>query len=345
MSTIQICKVKEPDVNAGTILFSFSTNDLDRDSEVVMPMGVVMTNFAKNPVFLWSHDRYTPAIGRVLMESVELKEVELSGLVKFDRKDPFADLIFNKYAEGFLNATSIGFRPLELGPPVLEGQRGATIRVWEWMESSAVNIPANPLALRKEYDLAISGKYPASAEPYYKAIKTFYERLKDREAQQHLEKQIFLFMDSLALEAREKGKIDPDKVKTGALEAIRRVKDGGDDEQRQHAFPEGLEEYVHHDFVGGKYQVDWDLLRAAMVRLLSDESLDHKVEQKIYDHLAEHYREFGKEPPELTIKPDPGNDLKPRSAEELITVIPPEEIELIIQTVIDNLQQEGISHA
>lgn len=341
MSTIQICKVKEPDLSAGTIPFSFSTNDLDRDSEVVMPMGVVMTNFARNPVFLWSHDRYTPAIGKVLVESIQLSEKELAGVTQFDRKDPFAELIFNKYAEGFLSATSIGFRVVEFGPPILEGQRGATIRVWEWMESSAVNIPANPSALRKEYDLAVSGKYPAHGEPYYKAIKDFYEGLKQKEAQEYLEKQVYIYMETSALANREKEKHDPGKAKVSAEEALRRINEGADDEQKADAFPDGESGFIHHDFINGEFSIHWELLRAAMVKLLTgSDELDPEKKQKIYDHLAAHYQELGKEPPEL-VNAEPKVESKPRTAEELLKAMNPEEINSIIDDVIHSLTTGG----
>jgi len=157
----------------GTVDFLHTVKIVDRDSEVIIPSGGKLENIRKDPVFLWQHNRQIPAIGRILFDQIRITENDIFAPVKFDLDDPFASLIFNKYANDFLHAVSISFIPTEFGEPVMDDQRGATIKEWEWLETSAVNIPANPDALAKEYRVAKSGEYDEFAAPYYRGILSY----------------------------------------------------------------------------------------------------------------------------------------------------------------------------
>lgn len=115
-------------------------------------------NFNANPVILWMHMDFTPPIGR---GRASIDRAGLKTAVTFDRSDPFAVQIENKYRAGFLNAVSVGFDFVD--------NNGAPIEQWWSMtpeqikneafydlaEVSAVPVPADPNALiRQRHALA-----------------------------------------------------------------------------------------------------------------------------------------------------------------------------------------------
>lgn len=160
----------------GIINFTHTTRSLDRDKEVVLPAGVETKNIRKDPVFLWSHDRKIPAIGRIMFEGVEITKEHIKSPVLFHfEKDPFADLIYQKYLDDILHAVSISFIPLEQSEPIFDGQLGPTFSKSEWLETSAVNIPSNPEALENEYRKAVDKSYKGFAAPYYDGIYKYYQ--------------------------------------------------------------------------------------------------------------------------------------------------------------------------
>jgi len=123
-----------------------SAETVDRSSERLLAGGVELTNYLRNPVLLWSHDASLPPIGRAV-EVVPEPGVGVWAANEF-APTPFAQEIAGLYRDGFLNAFSVGFRPLELDTRQrVAGQHGATILRWELVEQSAVAVPANPDAL------------------------------------------------------------------------------------------------------------------------------------------------------------------------------------------------------
>jgi hypothetical protein len=58
----------------------------------------------------------------------------------------------------------------------------------------------------------------------------------------------------------------------------------------------------HHEPVGGRTVVVWNGVRSAMQVLLGARGgvdIPRSDRGRVYEHLARHYRQFGKEPPEL----------------------------------------------
>jgi hypothetical protein len=141
----------------GSIKFHLITDDVDRDSEVLMPDGARLDNWKSNPVWLWAHNIEAwgglerPPIGKINTNTIEQTEHFLAVDVMFDEKnDEFAKMVANKHRDGFLNATSVGFIPKVIGEdPVRPGQRGKTFLEYEVLEGSSVPIPANPAALQQ----------------------------------------------------------------------------------------------------------------------------------------------------------------------------------------------------
>lgn len=143
--------------NDGSIRFRLITDGVDRDSEVLLPMGARLENWKANPVWLWSHNIETwggmarPPIGKGNPETVEQTEHFLDLDVKFDENnDPFAKMIAAKHRDGFLTATSVGFIPITISSDTVKpDQKGVTHQEFEMLEGSSVPIPSNPEALQQ----------------------------------------------------------------------------------------------------------------------------------------------------------------------------------------------------
>jgi len=142
---------KSPD-KKDVLVFRASTMAVDRDGDILVPDGVVTEHYMKNPVMLWAHDwRERLPIGKALgVKVVPGSHVEIP--VQFDSSDTFAMDVKRKYENGFLNAVSVGFEPIEAEEITKGGRRtGHKFIKWELMELSGVPIPANADALLLGY--------------------------------------------------------------------------------------------------------------------------------------------------------------------------------------------------
>ncbi len=118
-----------------------TTNDVDRDGEVVDPRGVKnFDQFMKtNPVILWQHRRNEAPVGKAVGGRVGEDRIELD--VEW-APTPMGQEVKSLYDNGFMSSFSIGFIPRKS-----EDRKGQfTWSEWELLEVSAVSIPANPMA-------------------------------------------------------------------------------------------------------------------------------------------------------------------------------------------------------
>ena len=129
---------KIQDLGDGELEAIIATDDLDRHGEILDIEGVDVEKYLKNPVVLWAH-RYdqTPVAKAISL----VKEAgKLVARMKFAIDiDEFARKVYEFYKEGYLNAFSIGFIPLE--------ENGNKYMKSEMLEFSAVPVPANANAL------------------------------------------------------------------------------------------------------------------------------------------------------------------------------------------------------
>jgi len=153
-----------------------STGDLDRDFEKVDVEGWNLAAFLLNPVVLWSHDRYTPAIGYA--ENVKADGV-LSGDIVFNPKeiDPFGWGIGERVRCGSLRSGSVGFQvdEVEFTDHCANPEEKADLiyRKQTLLEFSICDVPANPFAL-----CAGNGKSVTEELPRGKKVCGMYERIK-----------------------------------------------------------------------------------------------------------------------------------------------------------------------
>lgn len=148
-------EIKAIDPEAGIYEAMISTEDVDRDGDIMKAMGAIIDDYMKNPVVLFGHN-YRDATA-VVGKALEIKKIEGQGIRarwQFADKETSedADLVRRLWAGGFLNATSIGFIPDEWDKRTdSEGeelQRGRVYTEWQLLEFSIVPVPANQSALR-----------------------------------------------------------------------------------------------------------------------------------------------------------------------------------------------------
>ena len=136
-------------VGSGRVIrYVFSDPSVARDNHIIKAGAWELTNFLRNPVFLWAHDQDSPPIGRVT--EIAERGSQLVGAVEYLDRDisPFADAIYQMTRGGFLNATSVSWLPVEWK---YSGDRsrpgGVDFSRVELLEISQVPVPALPTAL------------------------------------------------------------------------------------------------------------------------------------------------------------------------------------------------------
>ncbi len=132
---------KEIERSTRTMVVTISTRARDRAGDVVEPKGVRLERYLKNPVVLWAHDYSQRPLAKSLW--IRVKDGSVVAKPRFHDSTDLAREVFQLYAEGYLNAWSIGFIPEDWK----EQGEGFRITKWDLLEYSAVPIPANPEAL------------------------------------------------------------------------------------------------------------------------------------------------------------------------------------------------------
>lgn len=133
------------DAEARTVRFCITTGSVDRDNDTINPKGWDVSDFLRNPVVLWSHDYSQLPVARALDVTATGNGLESTAQFPPKGVHAFADTVFELLAGGFLNATSVGFRPLEAErAPDRDGIDFQRQSLLEW---SIVPVPANADAL------------------------------------------------------------------------------------------------------------------------------------------------------------------------------------------------------
>lgn len=124
----------------------------------IMTDGIDTTQYEKNPILLWMHQRpygggYSLPIGR--MENIRIDGDKLIGTPVFDKEDKFARQIERKWETGFLKMASAGIEIVETSDDpllLLAGQTRPTITKSKLVEVSIVDIGANDDALQLTHE-------------------------------------------------------------------------------------------------------------------------------------------------------------------------------------------------
>lgn len=133
--------IKTVDDAARTLQFQITTDGVDRDRDLIAADGWDTTDYLKNPIVLWAHDYRTLPVARTL--SILRTPHGLSAVAQFPPADvhPFADTVYRLIKGGYLNASSVGFRPIKWA--FNEDRRGVDFFEQQLLEWSIVPVPAN----------------------------------------------------------------------------------------------------------------------------------------------------------------------------------------------------------
>lgn len=151
----EVEKIEKEEAGAKKKIFKFigSTSSKDRVGDVIDLDGWQTSNWEKNPVILWGHDsRGKLPIGKGLSVTKDIGKQALVFELEFASAiDPFAAMVEKFVENGFLKATSVGFKPLEYKYIKNDNPDSYFDSIHfikqELLELSIVNVPMNPEAL------------------------------------------------------------------------------------------------------------------------------------------------------------------------------------------------------
>lgn len=153
------------------VKFIASNEEVDRYGDIIRAKGWQLDNFRKNPMLLFGHNSADYPIGRV--RSIKVEGTQLVADAEFMTADlsEQADTVYRMVKAGFLNAVSVGFRPIErpkkiMHPETNEWTGGFEFLKQELFELSVVPVPALPGALAVSRSLAGAG----SVEDYFRSL-------------------------------------------------------------------------------------------------------------------------------------------------------------------------------
>jgi len=147
---------KAGDNGGDTFTIIASTSAVDRQGDVVDQNGWELANFKKNPVLLWAHDYSALPIGKVVSAQVVKGQLIADFIFATADANPVAQQIKRLYEEGIVNASSVGFIPLE--------RQGNVITRSELLELSLVPVPANQEALRRAVEKGFDADFIKTIE-------------------------------------------------------------------------------------------------------------------------------------------------------------------------------------
>lgn len=134
------------------ITFLVSDESVNSAGFRILTSGIDFTDFLKNPVMLWKHERYDNRllpIGR--WENLRIENGALLADAIFDEKDEFARQIATKVEKGIINACSIGIEVIATSSEnkyLLPGQTRETVTRCTLLEISLVDLPGNRNSVR-----------------------------------------------------------------------------------------------------------------------------------------------------------------------------------------------------
>lgn len=330
---LAVCKqfvldeVKQVEGEDLTLQFTISTGAVDRDNDTINPEGWKLDNYMKNPVVLFAHDYHSLPVANSL--AVWTENGKLKSRAKFTPRDmyPFGYMVYQFYREGFMRATSVGFNPTKWQFND-ERKYGIDFQEQELLEYSCVPVPANPEALieatakgidtspLKEWAERVLDEWHEEKGMWLpkSKVEQMFNMLND--------KKIFLVTDaegkSVGNGTAEKGAISynsahpdgtpkapedeewdgPAEVAAAEVEDLKVMCAWVDSEN---ADKKGAYKLPHHK-ASGQHAVVWRGVSAAMAALLGARggvNIPEGDRRGVYNHLAKHYREFDKEPPEF----------------------------------------------
>ena len=114
----------------------------------IITSGIDLTQYERNPVLLYMHDRSQGVVG--LVKNLKVENGELTGEIEFDGATELSQRLKKQYEFGSMRMVSANLQILETSDDkslVLEGQTAQTITKSRLFEVSAVDIGGNDNAI------------------------------------------------------------------------------------------------------------------------------------------------------------------------------------------------------
>lgn len=256
-----------------------SDESVDRVGDVILSTAWELDNFKKNPVLLWAHQYDKPPVGKVIDVWVEDGKLRFRAVFA---DTEFAHEVARLYDEGFLNGFSVGFLPLEYEPNKETG--GYIYKRIELLEISAGPVPINPNAVT----IARAKGKGALTD------NTLLE--KGGERMETIVKAVIPYKKT-PLAPQDQPWDAAKEVKRASVEDLKIMCTWYDEEK-----PDVKQSYkLPHHMATENYSCVWRGVATAMAVLfgaMGGVNIPEKDKKGVYDHLAKHYRDFDKEPPE-----------------------------------------------
>ncbi len=131
------------------------TARVNRNGYRIVPKGVKLDNYLKNPVLLHQHNQYALPIGKVTELKYDPEMDALTFVPVFDEKDEHGKEISRKYKEGYFYSFSAGHKPLKINDnpeQLMPGQYRGTVEETELLEISIVSVPGDAGAVKLSVD-------------------------------------------------------------------------------------------------------------------------------------------------------------------------------------------------
>lgn len=285
------------------VISYINTGVKDRDDEIVEPAGAILEDYRKHPVVLFAHRYHELPIGKN-----EWIKTDNKGLIAktIYAKHEEADKVYNYRKDGFPLAESIGFVPFEWedykgkdGNPPKDGVRRRYTK-WLLLEYSDVPVPSNPEALQVAVSKGLIKE--DEIEHFNLSFEKSDETIVKKFALVEPEEDYGLHKRAIPFKATSK---DPDdavwdagkEVKTAEVADLKIMCTWVNSEE-----PDLKTSYKlpHHRAKG--HNVVWRAVAAAMGALLGARGgvrIPAEDRKGVYNHLAKHYKQFDKEPPEF----------------------------------------------
>lgn len=277
-----------------------TTDTRDRDNEIVDPSGMDFRQFMKNPVILWGHNYTEPAIGRALWCKRWTENKRPRGIIakgKVASGVQKAEEIFRLMQQKILNTVSAGFISLEGHQPTddeIKNDRNLKGTRWKHdksvlLEYSIVNVPSNP---------------DATIDAVSKGILKISDSLQNEmgiyvPANAIVTTKKALDYKATPIDGVEAGWELSEETRDATVEQLKEMAAWADldNPDRKYSY-----RFIHHRSLSS-FPLVWQGLAEAMSKLNTFAYQIPDTDRKeVYRHLAKHYKDFGKEPPELTDK-------------------------------------------
>ncbi len=139
----KLCDTTVHSIGERKMAFTISTAAIDRDGDTIDPQGWDTRAYERNSVVLWAHNHQQPPVAKATRLWTDRRGLHAEVEFPPEGVYPFADQVQGLTKAGFINATSVGFRPLKMTPT----KTGQHITKAELLEFSLVSIPSNQEAL------------------------------------------------------------------------------------------------------------------------------------------------------------------------------------------------------